>query len=240
MDGDLTTLWSRVEEVRKKRLSLQGKDMELSNKYKEELAQLTTRCTVAETRVSDLERMLANERAIRSRIISEKTKMEAQLQTERAEADIRIEEAFGRIKQQEQAWKDERRRYRAQFEALKRGIDEQTIKFEQEHVLNRKLNEDYQELERELQEINEERENALSEARVLSAKLEVLEKDVLPKAREDQSKLEALVHRLKADLEETIDSEAAFRTLFLKEQSARKNRRAQNREEMLDLMTRSG
>jgi len=185
-----------------------------------------TRAVVAETRVADLEAALEDERRARLRLAEQNRKLDNALKQQREKSDRDMAELLGREGDLQQALKREKAKSKKTADSLVERITELGEHLDQsERDLERTMV-SVRELEEELLDTRRERDEALGELKVLQARVDVLETKVLPKAVEDQRKLEAEMIRLREDLDDAIESETALRALFLQEQNSRMRRRS--------------
>ena len=231
---EVSELWNKIEQLRSQKLARRSVQSKRLSKGNEEVEQWRTRALVAEGRLADMEKLLESERAVRAKLLEEKGSLEATLTNERESLESRLLESNSRVKEEEIALRNERRRLRTVVDSFNNKIRQLQENLQQEAEARLAAESQLIRVEHQLEIAIEAKNEAIAEARVLSAKLHVIEREVLPKSKEDQARLESQIQTLRADLEDTIEAETAFRTLFLKEQSTRRLRRSQLREDMFE------
>jgi chromosome segregation ATPase len=220
---DLRELVRRLEELRVQRKSLSNSTR--SEQAPDGYESWRTRAIVAENRVQDLEEMLQHERESRNRLVNQKTKIEGIIIAEREKHAQEVLELTIRDKDWDGILKHERRRSRKLIETYDQKLSVLSLSLSQQATEIEEYAKSTTELEHELAKVIEDRNELLGENEDLRMKLAELEDHVIPKGNEDRMRLQIEVQQLKGDLEESIQSEAAFRSLFLQQQDAKLRRR---------------
>lgn len=227
---DVTELWQKLDHVR-----FQRKSLELSRRNSRdrgEDGEWKARALIAEARLQDLEKLLDKERESRARLENDLTLSKTEFLKKKQEYEAEAATTVGRLTEADLQLRAEIRRMRSQMETVKANCNAYMINLERERELRFQLEKENATLGEQLESLREERKRVAAEIHAARGKIAAYEKEIIPRLHEEQNRLESQIDLLRADLEDTIASETAFRTLFLQEQSNRRTRRSQIRDEL--------